>query len=323
MNKLVFFFCLIPSGIFGQAANPLKGYPGIRDGVFVYFPPSRAMLLLGGGKSSPNSSESNVWKWKDSQWAMIPASGPGSRDFFPCAYHPGSGNIYCYGEQDSPGGVFWSFDGAQWKSTKITGLESRDHHQMVYADHLNAFIIYGGANERGILDTLTWLVRDGKATALNIPGPGIRYHSAMTYDKQRKKVVLYGGGKKPWEHWEFDGLRWVKINSRTSPGNKFYHFMAYDESSDKIILHGGWRNQDPFDPVNKQNPQTWAWDGQDWTNIAGESIFSIAFGYDAGRKQVVTYGRSGGPDNAPLALWILENGSWKKISDYGMPNTND
>lgn len=182
--------------------------------------------------------------------------------------------------------------------------------------------IYGGGDERGILDTMTWLVRDGKATALNIPGPGIRYHSAMTYDKQRKKVVLYGGGRKPWEHWEFDGLRWAKITSRISPGKKLYHFMAYDESSDRVILHGGWQNQDPNDPVNKRTPQTWAWDEHDWTNIAEESIFSIVFGYDAGGKQVVTFGRSGNSMSAPLGLWNLQNGKWRKSSDFGLPKAN-
>lgn len=68
MNKLVFLFCILSSGIFGKPANPVKIHPGLREGSFIYFPPSRAMFLLGGGNGSPNSSESNVWKWNGSQY---------------------------------------------------------------------------------------------------------------------------------------------------------------------------------------------------------------------------------------------------------------
>jgi hypothetical protein len=36
----------------------------------------------------------------------------------------------------------------------------------------------------------------------------------MVYDKHRKKVVLYGGGQKPDEHWEFDGNIGQKLKPR-------------------------------------------------------------------------------------------------------------
>jgi len=138
----------------------------------------------------------------------------------------------------------------------------------------------------------------------------------MAYDKNRKKVVLYGGGEKPSELWEFDGKQWQKITRDVSPGKKLYHHMVYDENLKMVILHGGWHNQDPNDPFNGLTPETWGWDGNSWTKITQQNVFAHAMGYDATRKVVVAYGRSGSSNNFPFGVWNLQNGKWEKIADY-------
>jgi len=318
MKLNILVFCLLPLLTCSQTKlNSEEIFPGNREGFFAYSPTLKTLLLIGGNTSETDGS--TVWKWNGKSWQSIEASGPNSRDFFTGAFYPKTGTIICFGGQDSSAGTFWSFDGVQWKKTFIEGIESRDHHQMVYADHLNAFVLYGGANENGVLDTITWIIKDGKAKALTIPGPGVRYHFGMVYDKYRKKVVLYGGGERPDELWEFDGKNWKKIVTSTNPGKKFYHRMVYDESVNLVILHGGWQNQNPSDPINSLPPATWAWNGKIWRKIAQESLFPLAMGYDGERKQVVAFGRDENTRNANLCMWTLSESKWIKIADYGRP----
>lgn len=317
---LIFCFLLPLSACMGQS-GPADIFPGIFEGSFVYDPSSRSLVLAGGPSPKPNSSENYVWKWNGDSWSGILVSGPGGRDFFPGTFYPTAHSICFFGGPDEPRGVLWSFNGAAWNKILIPGLGNRDHHQMVYADHLNALVVYGGADEKQQLDTLTWLIKDGKATALHIPGPGIRYHFGMVYDKHRKKIVLYGGGKRPSELWEFDGTKWEQVIRPVSPGNKLYHRMVYDENAKLVILHGGWRNQAPKDPINSATPETWAWDGNAWTRLNEARIFPLAMGYDAARKMVVAYGRSESSTGSAFGIWYLEGGKWIKKAAYRLHNS--
>lgn len=317
MKFFILLLFLFPLSACSQ--QPADGkFPGARDGCFVYYPPTRSLLLIGGPSAQPNSADSDVWSWNGSEWYRIPAFGPGSRDFFPCAYYSPGKTVYCMGDKDRPGTVFWLFDGNNWSKATINGIGSRDHHQMVYADHLSAFVLYGGANENQQLDTLTWLIKDGKATAINIPGPGVRYHAGMVYDKHRKKVVLYGGGTRPSEFWEFDGQKWERIITTVNPGKKLYHHMVYDEHAKRVILHGGWQNQDPKDPANSLPRDTWSWDGHVWKKITEAMVFPLALGYDPARNEVIAYGRAGHTKDSGFGVWKLREDRWVRIADYGV-----
>ncbi|MBK9491704.1 MAG: hypothetical protein IPO07_25075 [Haliscomenobacter sp.] len=180
-----------------------------------------------------------------------------------------------------------------------------------------------GGNNNGYpnMDSTTWLLKNGKFSPLQIPGPGVRYHYGLVYDKHRKKVLLYGGGEKPDQHWEFDGKKWTRVMLSESPGRRFYHSMVYHEDTKVVILHGGWVNQNPRDPINSQTPTTWAWDGHTWKKIAEERIFPIAMGYDQHRKVVVAFGRTELSSDSEMGLWELKQNKWMKIAAYGKWNT--
>lgn len=75
-------------------------------------------------------------------------------------------------------------------------------------------ILFGGGGSNGILaDTWLW---DGKSWhEAKVPGPSGRLLPAMTYDKRRSVVVLFGGRIKypedSNETWEWDGKLWRQI----------------------------------------------------------------------------------------------------------------
>jgi tetratricopeptide (TPR) repeat protein len=322
--KIIKLFMLILSLVtsmetFSQEQIPDVTFP-ISGGSFIYHPERKALLLAGGSSIIPDSVQSDVWKWDGKNWSKIIAKGPGSRDFFKGALNTKTGLLNFYAGMDASGkpkSDLWSFNGQKWTKVQTENIGTHDHHNMVYMDHLDAFLIYGGnINGYPNFDSATWLLKNGQFTKLDVPGPGPRWHHGMVYDKSRKKVMLYGGGEKPDEQWEFDGAKWTKIITSENPGMRLYHHMVYNEDSKTIILHGGWSNQNPRDPNNYSSRTTWEWNGATWKKIAEEPIHALSMSYDANRKVIVAYGYNGKPENSNLAIWEMTNNKWKKKIDY-------
>jgi len=189
---------------------------------------------------------------------------------------------------------------------------------MVYADHLNAIVLYGGQKGPArAFDSTTWIIKNKEFRALNIPGPGTRYHTGMAYDKQRKKVVLYGGGVNADELWELDGTKWAKIETSYNPGKRYYHKMVYDEQRKAVVLHGGWRNQDPRDSANHKKAITWTWDGNSWKKIAESDMIAADLAYDSKKGIVVAYGKAGRASDADWVYWELRNDNWIQVVNFG------
>ena len=76
-------------------------------------------------------------------------------------------------------------------------------------------IVFGGAGPGGFLgDTWSW---DGTAwRKLADTGPEPRVMGYLAYDRNRDRVVLFGG-RKGWpdgdlnDTWEWDGVSWKKV----------------------------------------------------------------------------------------------------------------
>ena len=319
-NILVLFWLCTATHLPGQPLSPDIDFP-VSYSNLIYHPATRSVILAGGSFMIPDSTVSNVWSWNGKSWKLTNAAGPGSRDFFRSAVHSKTGISYFYGgmiEDGTPQNDMWTLENMKWKKVAQNALGTHDHHNMVYMDHLDAFMIYGGNfNRYPNFDSITWIYKDGHFKKLNIPGPGYRWHNGMVYDKYRKKVMLYGGGEKPDEQWEFDGIKWTKIQTIINPGKRYYHQMIYHEDLKCIILHGGWINQNPRDTSNASARTTWLWNGNNWKKMASEPIFASAMVYDPDRKKVIAYGQTGLNESSPWAIWDLKNNKWTKIKEFG------
>jgi hypothetical protein len=282
----------------------------------IYSEKSKALMLLDGYQLHLDSTQSDVWAWDGIVWKHWVKFGPGSRSLTAMALNRKSGIIYSFAglgklNYESKKGDTWAFDGEKWEMIGTNNIGTRDHHKMVYADHLNAFVLYGGVTSTRENDTTTWIFKNEKFTPLEVPGPGIRYHFGMAYDRHRQRVVLYGGGQEPSrdETWEFDGQRWKKMTTIENPGKRIGLNMVYDEDRKMTVLHGA-----------DDAGTTWAWNGSVWKKIAegGPAVVLPALGYDPTRKKIVAFGGSGKNNTITSALWELdEKGVWKKISDNG------
>jgi hypothetical protein len=314
--KSIFLYGIL-SFFFATTALPQSDLmpDGRTSGLLVYHPPSKAMLLIDGYQFHTNAGQNDVWKWDGKQWQKLTASGPGSKSLSAGDLDPKSNSVFIFGgigegTYDDLKKDLWSFDGKNWVQIPLNDIGTRDHHEMIYFEPLGGFILYGGLNEKREYDTTTWLIKNEKASSMNISGPGPRYHFSMAYDKGRKRLVLYGGGKDKARdtHWEFDGTRWRQFKLVTNPGKRIRHSLVYDEANRLILMHGG-----------DDTGITWGWNGNEWKKVAegGPVADLIALGYDPIRKVVVAFGGSGPKSTLTSALWELKNFQWKKITDNG------
>ena len=87
--------------------------------------------------------------------------------------------------------------------------------------------------------------------------PSPRCYSAMTYDRDSGKTILFGGfdgTKYLHDTWSFDGQTWKKLFPPTAPTARTAAQMAYDANAHRVVLFGG------YDGTNHLG-DTWLWDG--------------------------------------------------------------
>jgi hypothetical protein len=95
--------------------------------------------------------------------------------------------------------------------------------------------------------------------------------------------VLFGGWSTQAgflaDTWEWDGLRWKRVDAFGPSARGGKPGMAYDSSGHRILLYGGWGAQE-----NGPLSDMWAFDGEAWTAVhidrrsaagyLGESLFT-------------------------------------------------
>lgn len=280
----------------------------------IYHPASKAMLLFDGYLNHPDSTRNNVWKWDGNKWEEIVAYGPGSRIVNAAALNNKTGDIEFFagwGKEaiNDKKNDLWSFDGMAWKKLTADTIGTRDHHKMIYMDHMDAFLVYGGFDFNFKNDTATWLLKDGHFTVIPGKSPGACGNFALTYDPYRKRAILFSRNflhsDKPADLWEFDGNKWEEIKVPDIGVTSTYN-MVYNNDLKMAI-------------VQNAKGETWGWDGRKMTKIAegGPAEFGVALGYDPVRKVIGAYGGYGPQRTAVSSLWELQNGKWKKIVDNG------
>jgi hypothetical protein len=203
-----------------------------------------------------------------------------------------------------------------WTQKQDTGPSPRRDHKMSYDLARGRVFLFGGiSGDVGPVfnDSWEW---DGECwTQVADVGPTSRFGHATAGNSRQRKVVLFGGfalGGSASDTWEWDGSDWTQV-ADTGPSPRHNHAMAYDSKRDRIILFSGRvgvkRGEISFPS------DTWAWDGNDWTQIedtgpAGRSGHAMA--YDTARDRVVLFGGDSTTDT-----WEFDGTTWSKATTMG------
>lgn len=329
--KQLFLFVLAANFIYTDSDE----LPNARvSGNLVYSPKTSTLLLIDGYTIHPADGLNSVYSWDGKKWRKIPATGPETKSLSAAALDTKNNTVVVFGGVGNKGyqsllGDTWQFDGGQWQQVNTNDIGTRDHHRFVYASGMDAFLLYGGENEKREKDSSTWILKNSEWKELKIAGPGGRVHFGMADDPLRNKVVLYGGYNDQGlqqDTWEFDGTKW-RLVTTDGPGPRGRFSMAYDNSRKMIILYGGdvWKKKvDTSVSANGEiwdiRGDTWGWNGSQWKKIPvkGPERMMAALGYDMSRQKLVLFGGGDAFEKDYADTWELQDDQWVKVSDNGV-----
>lgn len=156
-----------------------------------------------------------------------------------------------------------------------------------------------------------------------LPGPTpARVGTAMTYDRARNRIVLFGGSAAGTfaslgDTWEFDGVVWTQRSPSTSPSARTGASLVYDTWRQVSVLVGGFSN-------GLGLGDTWEWDGQTWAlravNVPGVRG-GAASAFEEVRGLVSIYGGMtvlGGPLRNDF--WQFDGQTWQRHITAAMPS---
>ena len=179
--------------------------------------------------------------------------------------------------------------------------------------------------------------------------PSARRHSALVYDSENKKTILFGGlGASSVNYddtWVFDSntMNWTQMHPNNSPYGRYGHTMVFDPVTNKIILFGGYGN-------GKDLAETWTYDyvTNNWTEVTptnspsarkyhsmvydninnivlmhgGYNVADETWSYDTTSNEWINMNITGGPgaNNGAYYSFDQDNGQFIVSGGYTDPN---
>jgi hypothetical protein len=194
---------------------------------------------------------------------------------------------------------------------------------LVYSSVRKRLVAFAATDQR-VSETWEW---DGVSwTQLADTGPGARAASAMTYDSDRDRVVLFGGrllvnpsksgAGNLSDTWEWNGAEWTQ-QADQGPEGRRGHAMVYDVARKQSVLFGG---ASVGTVETREFSDTWTWDGKSWKQAASfgpskRSLHSMA--YDDVLGLTVLFGGVQLPGSYFGDTWDWDGKRWAQCQDIG------
>lgn len=221
-------------------------------------------------------------------------------------------------------GDVWSWDSAArlWRLAGDAGPDPRTFPAMAYHARCHEVVLFGGNRvlfgKDGEIDTFledTWTFQGARWTRRSAPGPEPRAEAAMAYDRDRGRIVLFGGYRRSQagdvrlgDTWEWDGASWARVATE-GPSPRNGAALAYDERRRRTVLFGG----------RGASNETWEWDGAVWKQLPASDApgrFNPAMAYDVSLGSVVRFGGWTG-DARSDDTWKLDASRWSLLKRPG------
>lgn len=252
--------------------------PGAGSGsAMAYDSQRQRMVLFASDYSNPNSK---TLEYNGTDWELkSPATVILEHSYSTMFYDSVRQDIIMFGGFYNSGTSYvcndtYRWDGTDW--TLLTPAQSpppgADYSSAFHPGLGTGFVINGIQSsqtaysfESGMWswDGTTW----SAISAGDRPSP--RHDSAMAWDSDRQRIVLFGGAIGPVstflaDTWEFDGVNWSQMAPTTQPPPSTETELA------DMIYH---RDAGVTFLVTGTNPiQTWTWDGSDWSQLTTSAV---------------------------------------------------
>ena len=251
---------------------------------------------------------SQTWEWDGSNWsARTTTNLPRWYQGNPMVYDPVQRRSQLY-LLENKALCLWDWDGLAWSRSAIQPLSVQGSGPSLAAYDWPRFravtILWSEARvETWETDPWQWQLR--RVIAI----PERRWDSAIAYDTDRKRLVLYGGqaGLKSdfADTWEWDGSVWTQF-AVNGPGPRERHALFYHPVLRRTFLVAG------FDRNYMWNPSDlWEWNGSRWAfrGPVPSDLYSLeqkGTAYDSARNRLVMHARGG-------SSWEYSTWEWDMV----------
>lgn len=241
-----------------QLLYPAHSPPPRTSGAIAYDAARGVTVLFGGTVDYPGPSAyylaSDTWTWDGTDWTeRFPPVSPPPRQFSGIAYDAARAEVVLFGGANASGGALadtWTWDGNTWaERSPANSPPARSGAMMTYDPVTQTSVLFGGntSNTRSQLnDTWFWNGTDW-VQQFPLESPSVRAFSAMGYDPQSGRVILFGGCVDCFlttydDTWSWDGSNWTQLQPANVPFERTDAGMIDGNGTSPLLLVGGRRS---------------------------------------------------------------------------------
>jgi hypothetical protein len=225
------------------------------------------VVLFGGSDNQALSFYGDTWEWDGNVWTEVATTGPSPRSDASMAVAAGKVVLFGGSSVDVNLGDTWVWDGHAWAEQNVVGPPGRYGGQMVSLG--DKAILVGGQGLPTYRDTWAW---DGSSWTELAMGTGT---AAPTVPEGTGAGMAAFGSTMVLSDlldaipgplnstWTWDGMSWTK-RAGMGPSLRYEPVMGSTSSTSPVaLLFGGSLESGSMEAA----ADTWAWDGQDWTQL--------------------------------------------------------
>jgi MYXO-CTERM domain-containing protein len=235
----------------------------------------------------------------------------------------------------------WTWRGTHWQRqhpTSATKPSARENLGMAFDEDLGRVVVVAGFDP-----STGWGKSDSWSYAANIwtqdcdpcgfDSAGLVW-PAMTYDRERKNVVLFGGysqaagsaSNKIWHGKYTSGIYMWSDACTTSaclagaPEGRMAAAMAFDATRKVAVVYGGCVGT--CNTTADLRADTWEWNGSAWTNPAvggPPSLKNASMTFDRARGRILLFGGEDQYGTSANQMWEYDGMSWQLVEGVAHP----
>jgi hypothetical protein len=241
-------------GVRWRTTVPPERSPGSRFGHSLGYDPERRLIVMYGGRRSGPRGEAvprlcDTWTYDGRQWTLAGAASCVSTRVGSNLVHDPARHVFMLLEGAAPVGTpmrplrMWRWQKSDWVLVDSAGPR-RDVGELAAFDVARGVLVV--PVNRGP-DAGVWEWNGDAWTRREASGPVDRNSYALTYDPQRKRVILIGGEVESAtgrtvhnDVWTWDGVRWSELKTEgTLPQPRAYSTLAVRPSTGTLLYFGG------------------------------------------------------------------------------------
>ena len=234
------------------------------------YDPARKTTTIFGGTEAFSVPIGDTITYHQGLWSTpaTPAISPSPRSLFAFATDPINNVVWMIGGMDTTATLddIWKYSNGTWQEVSFTGQPTACVSPVsAYDTDRQKLVVVCQDVSVHEFDGTTWKTVDTSGQK-NVPQ--VRRFSAMTYDQNIHKTVLFGGYNDVNyvnETWTWDGTTWTQVKNNAAPARS-HAAMWFDPNMHQTVIYGGIGQRTTNDRIERYQDM-WSFDGNGWTEM--------------------------------------------------------